>query len=358
MAVSTTEPAAVARLARRPRPAAGGAAVRLPALPKVLIGLGLLIVFLILAVDRPAHRPLQPVGRPGGERDAAAAVGRALARHHPDPAGRAVPAAGRRAGARSSWRSWPGVVATVIAVVVGVTAGYLGGLADDLLSMLANIFLVMPALLLLIVIFGFLPASSDDLLIGAIIALTGWALGRAGAPRADAVAAQPGLRGVGPDHRREHRPDHRLGDRAQPAADHRVLVPVHRPLRRRHLYRDRLPRPGQHRPALELGRHAVLGAVGERPGQRVLVVVHPAGARGRAARHRAGAAQLRHRRVHQPAAAGRRADPEAGPGRRAYRPGSRSASPRSCGCPRRAPGRCRGRQPRPAVRRRRAGGHA
>ena len=70
-----------------------------------------------------------------------------------------------------------GVVATVIAVVVGVTAGYLGGLADDLLSMLANIFLVMPALLLLIVIFGFLPASSDDLLIGAIIALTGWAWG-------------------------------------------------------------------------------------------------------------------------------------------------------------------------------------
>jgi peptide/nickel transport system permease protein len=70
-----------------------------------------------------------------------------------------------------------GVVATVIAVVIGVTAGYLGGLADDLLSLLANIFLVMPALLLLIVIFGFLPASSDDLLIGTIIALTGWAWG-------------------------------------------------------------------------------------------------------------------------------------------------------------------------------------
>src|SRR5262249_57064620 len=70
-----------------------------------------------------------------------------------------------------------GAVATAIAVVVGVAAGYLGGLADDLLSMLANIFLVMPALLLLIVIFGFLPSSSDDLLIGAIIALTGWAWG-------------------------------------------------------------------------------------------------------------------------------------------------------------------------------------
>jgi peptide/nickel transport system permease protein len=60
-----------------------------------------------------------------------------------------------------------------------VTAGYLGGLADDLLSMLANIFLVMPALPLLIVVFGFLPSSSgnSDLLIGLIIALTGWAWG-------------------------------------------------------------------------------------------------------------------------------------------------------------------------------------
>ena len=44
-----------------------------------------------------------------------------------------------------------------MSVLVGVTAGYLGGLADDLLSMLANFFLVMPALPLLIVIFGFLP---------------------------------------------------------------------------------------------------------------------------------------------------------------------------------------------------------
>ncbi len=72
-----------------------------------------------------------------------------------------------------------GLVATVLSVVIGVTAGYIGGLADDLLSMLANIFLVLPALPLLIVIFGFLPSSQggDDLLIGLIIAITGWAWG-------------------------------------------------------------------------------------------------------------------------------------------------------------------------------------
>lgn len=72
-----------------------------------------------------------------------------------------------------------GVVATALAVLFGVTAGYYGGRLDDLLSMLANIFLVLPALPLLIVIFGFLSKSADpnDLLIGLVISITGWAFG-------------------------------------------------------------------------------------------------------------------------------------------------------------------------------------
>ena len=37
-------------------------------------------------------------------------------------------------------------MATILSVVIGVTAGYRGGLSDDLLSMLANFFLVLPAL--------------------------------------------------------------------------------------------------------------------------------------------------------------------------------------------------------------------
>ena len=52
-------------------------------------------------------------------------------------------------------------------------------LADDLLSMLANIFLVLPALPLLIVIFGFLGRGADpnDVVIGVIISVSGWAYG-------------------------------------------------------------------------------------------------------------------------------------------------------------------------------------
>jgi peptide/nickel transport system permease protein len=72
-----------------------------------------------------------------------------------------------------------GVVATALAVAFGLAAGYLGGRADDLLSMLANIFLVLPALPLLIVIFGLLgkAGNPNDLLIGFIISVTGWAFG-------------------------------------------------------------------------------------------------------------------------------------------------------------------------------------
>jgi peptide/nickel transport system permease protein len=71
------------------------------------------------------------------------------------------------------------VAATVLAVLFGVSAGYFGGWGDDLLSMLANIFLVLPALPLLIVIFGFLGkgANPNDAVIGVIIAITGWAFG-------------------------------------------------------------------------------------------------------------------------------------------------------------------------------------
>jgi peptide/nickel transport system permease protein len=72
-----------------------------------------------------------------------------------------------------------GAAATALAVLFGVTAGYFGGRADDLLSMLANIFLVLPALPLLIVVFGFLGkgANPNDVVIGVIISITGWAFG-------------------------------------------------------------------------------------------------------------------------------------------------------------------------------------
>ena len=69
-----------------------------------------------------------------------------------------------------------GIVATAIGVLVGVTAGYIGGLGDERLSVLANVFLVIPQLPLIIIIAGQLPPSAA-VTVALVIAITGWAWG-------------------------------------------------------------------------------------------------------------------------------------------------------------------------------------
>jgi len=54
-----------------------------------------------------------------------------------------------------------GVVATALSVIVGVTAAFLGGVWDEVLSLLTNVFLVIPALPLLIVLLGYLQAKGE-----------------------------------------------------------------------------------------------------------------------------------------------------------------------------------------------------
>ncbi|MEV0020802.1 ABC transporter permease [Streptomyces atroolivaceus] len=69
-----------------------------------------------------------------------------------------------------------GILATALSVLIGVSAGFLGGAADEILSMLSNIFLVIPGLPLIIIIASFVE-DTGDLLIAAVIALTSWAWG-------------------------------------------------------------------------------------------------------------------------------------------------------------------------------------
>jgi len=67
-------------------------------------------------------------------------------------------------------------IATVLSVLFGVTAGYLGGGTDEGLSLVANVFLAIPGLPLLIVLADYVPsAGSSVLLVAAIIAVTTWA---------------------------------------------------------------------------------------------------------------------------------------------------------------------------------------
>jgi oligopeptide/dipeptide ABC transporter ATP-binding protein len=68
------------------------------------------------------------------------------------------------------------VVSTFLSVLVGLLAGYLGGAADELLSLVANVFLVLPALPLTIILAAYLP-NSGSLGIIFVISITGWAWG-------------------------------------------------------------------------------------------------------------------------------------------------------------------------------------
>lgn len=69
-----------------------------------------------------------------------------------------------------------GVIATVLSVLVGVTAAFLGGMWDDLLSLLTNVFLVIPALPLLIVLLGYLSSQGQTSTI-VVLAFLGWPWG-------------------------------------------------------------------------------------------------------------------------------------------------------------------------------------
>src|SRR5580692_5966721 len=168
-------PGAAAPLA----PPVRGRRLQLPRSPKILIGLGMLAFFVLIAVIGPSIAPDNPAASSSvtGSVPLAPSAAHWLGTTQLQQDVLSQLLAGGRNTLLVAFLA--GVVATALSVLIGVAAGYFGGLADDLLSMLANIFLVMPALPLLIILFGFLRSSgsNDDLIIGLTIAVTGWAWG-------------------------------------------------------------------------------------------------------------------------------------------------------------------------------------
>jgi peptide/nickel transport system permease protein len=69
-----------------------------------------------------------------------------------------------------------GVFATALAVIIGVTSAYLGGVWDELLSLVSNVFLVIPSLPLLILLLGYLPQRGDTATI-VVLSVLGWPWG-------------------------------------------------------------------------------------------------------------------------------------------------------------------------------------
>jgi peptide/nickel transport system permease protein len=69
-----------------------------------------------------------------------------------------------------------GLFATLISVLIGITSAYLGGISDHLLSLFTDVFLILPALPLMIIIAAYYKGSGVGIII-AVIVITGWAYG-------------------------------------------------------------------------------------------------------------------------------------------------------------------------------------
>lgn len=143
--------------------------------PKAKVGMAVLGIFVLLAIIGPALAPHAIVINPNSKDIPLAPTGNHL--FGTDTFGRDI---------LSEWLvSLRGTVelglltatiASILTVGVGVTAGFLGGLPDEGLSLLMNIFIVLPQLPLLIIVLTFLP-NSGVLTIALVLSVLGWSWG-------------------------------------------------------------------------------------------------------------------------------------------------------------------------------------
>jgi len=150
--------------------------IRVPRSPKVLVGLCILGIFILLTLFGPWIAPYDP-------NDTSFVPNLRPSWHHlfgTTALGQDV-ISQLLVGCRVTMVVGfiAGTLATIISLVVGLAAGYIGGRTDEGLSLLSNVFLAIPGLPLLIVINSYLPAGeqANPLVVGLVIALTGWAWG-------------------------------------------------------------------------------------------------------------------------------------------------------------------------------------
>lgn len=162
---TATTPTTPARTSRR-----RGLVRRLIDSKKALTGLILLAVFALLALLAPVLAPGDPslINSTGSQAPSAAHWLGTTAK------GQDVLAL-TLWGARSSLfvGFTVGLVATGVAIVVGLAAAYFGRIVDDALTLVTNVFLLLPGLPLLIILAAFLPPGTSTVIL--VLVVTGWA---------------------------------------------------------------------------------------------------------------------------------------------------------------------------------------
>ncbi len=138
--------------------------------PKFLIGffiLGIILIFVFIYPLMNRNDPLEMVGTCFEEPTSEYVLGT-------DNFGRDV-LLELAYGARNSLYIGliAGLVATFIGLVLGIASGYIGGLMDNIIITITNIFIVIPSFIVLILISVSI-SSRSSIIIAVIIALTSW----------------------------------------------------------------------------------------------------------------------------------------------------------------------------------------
>jgi peptide/nickel transport system permease protein len=81
-------------------------------------------------------------------------------------------------GTRASilWGFVTSLLVTIIATIIGLISGYFGGVIDDTITLIVNVFLVLPGLVLAIIIAAFFPIKGP-LTVALVLTITSWAWG-------------------------------------------------------------------------------------------------------------------------------------------------------------------------------------
>ncbi|MBG6085025.1 ABC transporter permease [Zhihengliuella flava] len=137
---------------------------------KAVAGLSILAVFVLLALLAPIIFPEDPSRIGSGGASA--------------PSGEhwlGTTAKGQDVLALTVWGSRSslfvgfiaGTLATVVGIIIGLACAYFGKAVDDVLSLLTNVFLLLPGLPLLVILAAFMPPGLGTVII--VLVITGWA---------------------------------------------------------------------------------------------------------------------------------------------------------------------------------------
>ena len=140
--------------------------------PKSRFGAGIVLVFILAAL-------LAPIITPGDPNEFVAAPGIGPTTEHLF----GIDTQGRDVFRETVWGArlsllvgfGTGLVTTIVAVLVGLTAAYFRGRTDDILTLLMNLFLVIPGLPLLIALSVYLQPGTGTVILA--LSFTGWAYG-------------------------------------------------------------------------------------------------------------------------------------------------------------------------------------